>query len=396
MKGLPAKIKQKAHLAVSLILALLFLLFIFQNFEQTQISFLFWTISIPRALLLLSTLLLGVSIGVISMAGKRASKIISPTSTSDHKNLELKKKILEQDNMIAQMQSERVKTNRILEAHETTRMDFLSKENSHEKKQRIAEGKIAKTSHALNDATTFIASLESEVRLLNENIESKKLIDALIQHDLRNTLIASVSLPKSILDDPNLTENQKIVVKFIQDNGKRMLEILDSSLTLYRIEEGTYQKEFATVNLYKTISDVVARISNTLSASKQEVSINCMDPTDQDNDTFLVYGEEFLLFSSFMNLITNASEASPPGKPISITFSRNDYCSIAIRNYGEVPSSIQKTFFNKLVTSGKKFGTGLGTYSAMLMIKAQNGNIELDCSESGMTTVYVTLPKPQN
>lgn len=74
MKELLAKIKQKVHLTVSLTLALVFLLFILQNFEQTQASFLFWTISIPRAVMLLGTLLLGIIIGVIAMIGKQAQK----------------------------------------------------------------------------------------------------------------------------------------------------------------------------------------------------------------------------------------------------------------------------------------------------------------------------------
>ena len=148
-------------------------------------------------------------------------------------------------------------------------------------------------------------------------------------------LIASVSLPENLLDDSNLTESQRVIVALIRDSGKKMLEIVDSSMTLYRIEEGTY------------INDPKKSLPS------RYVEVN--------------------------------------SKP---TGSRNDYCSIAIRNYGEVPQSIRDTFFNKMVTSGKKYGAGLGIYAAMLMAKAQGGGIELDCSEPGATTIYVSLPKP--
>ncbi len=185
-------------------------------------------------------------------------------------------------------------------------------------------------------------------------------------------------------------------MSLIRDSGKQMLQTIDSSLTLYRIEEGTYKKAFTTVNLHDIISTVVDRIGETLSAFKQNVSIDCMDAKDQENNIFLVHGDEFLLYSAFMNLLTNAYEASPPGKPVSIILSKNDYCSVTIRNHGEVPESIRDTFFNKMISSGKKFGTGLGTYSAMKMVKAQDGDIELDSSEPGMTTIYVNLPKPQD
>ena len=185
-------------------------------------------------------------------------------------------------------------------------------------------------------------------------------------------------------------------MSLIRDSGKKMLQTIDSSLTLYRIEEGTYEAAFATVDLYDIISTVVDRTGETISAFTQEVSIDCMAAEDQDKNEFLVHGDEFLLHSIFMNLLTNAYEASPPGKPISIVLSKNDYCSVAIRNYGEVPENIRDIFFNKMITSGKKFGTGLGTYSAMAMAKAQGGYIELDCSEPGMTTIYVSLPKPHD
>ena len=41
---------------------------------------------------------------------------------------------------------------------------------------------------------------------------------------------------------------------------------------------------------------------------------------------------------------------------------------------------------------GKKGGTGLGTYSAKLMIETMGGSIRLDCTAPGETTVVVSLP----
>ncbi|WP_319544213.1 HAMP domain-containing sensor histidine kinase [uncultured Pseudodesulfovibrio sp.] len=308
----------------------------------------------------------------------------------------LQKKVLKRDAVISKLQSDKQKNKRLMEAQEENRIDTLERLSSYDKRQRIAKNELSTTRTALTDSTRTISSLQDEVDQLYKEIEVKDLVDKIVQHDLRSALIASVSLPESILADSNLTENQKIIVSLIRDNGRQMLETIDSSLTLYRIEEGTYKKAFTTVNLHDVISTVVDRIGETLSSFKQNVSIDCMDAKDQENDTFLVHGDEFLLYSAFMNLLTNAYEASPPGKPVSIILSKNDYCSVTIRNYGEVPESIRDTFFNKMISSGKKFGTGLGTYSAMKMVKAQDGDIELDSSEPGMTTIYVNLPKPQN
>ena len=43
---------------------------------------------------------------------------------------------------------------------------------------------------------------------------------------------------------------------------------------------------------------------------------------------------------------------------------------IRIHNRGEVPVEIRDRFFDKFVTSGKRKGSGLGTYTARLMAEA--------------------------
>ena len=94
----------------------------------------------------------------------------------------------------------------------------------------------------------------------------------------------------------------------------------------------------------------------------------------------------------FTNLIKNAVEASPDGETITVTLDQNDTMCVRIRNKGAVPESIRDSFFDKYITAGKVDGTGLGTYSARLMVETQGGTIQLDSSELGATTVTVCLP----
>jgi len=392
MMKLLTKIREKSYLAVIILIILFFVLFIIQNTEQIQIAFLFWSIPISRAFVLLGSLLLGILIGTIATI-MRGIRDKTATSTSDMENTKLQDTILEQDDVITEMQSERHIFKLNLEKLDTKSQNDIDRIDGYEKKQRITDAELTISIADLDDANQSISVLKTEIERLHEEIEARELIEKMIHHDLRSALIASASLPESVLSDPNLTDKQKIIVRLIRDSGERMLEILESSLTLYRIEEGTYKKDFKTVNLFKIISTVVERIASSHSNYEHEISITCMNDDDTQSDNFPVTGDKFLLYSIFMNLLTNALEASPQGKPISVILSKNQYCSIAISNYGEVPESIRDTFFNKMVTSGKEFGTGLGTYLAMLMVKAQKGNIELNCSTPEMTTIYVHLPK---
>ena len=65
---------------------------------------------------------------------------------------------------------------------------------------------------------------------------------------------------------------------------------------------------------------------------------------------------------------------------------------ISVHNKGAVPESIRERFFDKYVTSGKRGGTGLGTYSARLMAENQRGTISLATSEAEGTRISVHLP----
>lgn len=91
MRALLAKVRQKVHLAVTLSLVLLFLLFLLQNTEQVQVALLFWTVSISRALILLVTLLLGIIIGIIATFGMQRGVSKPSASTFEGKKSELEK-----------------------------------------------------------------------------------------------------------------------------------------------------------------------------------------------------------------------------------------------------------------------------------------------------------------
>jgi signal transduction histidine kinase len=71
---------------------------------------------------------------------------------------------------------------------------------------------------------------------------------------------------------------------------------------------------------------------------------------------------------------------------------RDPGAKVAVCNQGEVPPEIRDRFFEKYATAGKKQGTGLGTYSAKLIARTHGGDVALDTSEPGFTSVIVSFP----
>ena len=87
------------------------------------------------------------------------------------------------------------------------------------------------------------------------------------------------------------------------------------------------------------------------------------------------------------------SEASPEGREVLVLLDGRER-TLTVRNMGEVPPGIRERFFEKYSTQGKKWGTGLGTYSARLIAATHGWSLSLDGSVPGQTSVTVHF-KPQ-
>jgi CheY-like chemotaxis protein len=94
----------------------------------------------------------------------------------------------------------------------------------------------------------------------------------------------------------------------------------------------------------------------------------------------------------FGNLLKNAIEASPEGGVVSVALESGSEGAVAhIHNAGAVPAELRSRFFEKYATAGKSGGLGLGTYSARLMARVQEGELTMRTSEAEGTTITVRL-----
>jgi signal transduction histidine kinase len=83
-----------------------------------------------------------------------------------------------------------------------------------------------------------------------------------------------------------------------------------------------------------------------------------------------------------------------PTTRVVVTLKDEDPLRVMIENSGVVPTQIREHFFEKYATSGKAGGSGIGTYSAQMLARAQNGSISMETSDArNCTTLTVTLPR---
>lgn len=231
--------------------------------------------------------------------------------------------------------------------------------------------------------------------LLEELRKAQKIrddVERITRHDLKGPLNPIINLPELLMESGEFTEEQQSLLQMIRDAGYRMLQMINTSLELYKMETGAYQLRPERVDLPTLLERVVQDCVARMQSVGQGVDIRFAHEGLRTGRV-RVLGEELLCHTLLSNLLGNALDASPSGGEVLVEVDREaDEAVVRIHNQGAVPEDVRERFFDKYATSGKQHGTGLGTYSAMLMARTQGGTIEMATSESEGTTVTVTLP----
>jgi PAS domain S-box-containing protein len=220
--------------------------------------------------------------------------------------------------------------------------------------------------------------------------ELRKDVERMTRHDLRSPLSSLIHLPELMRDLGPLTAEQSDLMELVRLSGKRMLNMLSMSMELFKMEEGSYAPDLKEFNLI----DLLKRVFYEVTMNMNIDSSSCVL---ENGECLILRADESLIESLFYNLVTNAFEASeslPDKEPVKVRINCNEKEVIVdILNRGEVPPEVRETFFDKYVTSGKKKGTGIGTYMASMAAEVHGGKISLNSSVPGFTLVSVTLPR---
>jgi signal transduction histidine kinase len=218
-------------------------------------------------------------------------------------------------------------------------------------------------------------------------------VEYIVRHDLKAPLCIIIGAPELIRMTPGkLTEEQSGWLDNIESAGRRMLDMINRSLDLFKMEQGMYTLRLEAVDLLRVAQEVIIHNTTLMRAKELVIDIMVDDHPYTKTDVFVVQGERMLCYSMLGNLLKNALEASPTGATVTFRFKRGDPMVVSLRNRGSVPESIKDRFFQKFSTAGKKHGTGLGAYSARLIAELHGARISVDTSVPDFTTVVIGFP----
>jgi two-component system, sensor histidine kinase ChiS len=228
---------------------------------------------------------------------------------------------------------------------------------------------------------------EERNRTLEENARLREDVERMSRHDLKTPLNSILGASRLLRDEGKLTREQGELVEVVQHAGTRMLEMVNLSLGLFRMETGSYEFRPQAVDLREVLTRVLVDLHGYAEAAGVTVHLQ-----GSPRSPAYVRAEEPLAYSILANLVKNAVEATPAGGTVTLALQPGEPVVVTVHNPGEVPPAIARRFFEKYVTGNKSGGTGLGTYSARLMARAQHGDVQMRTSATEGTTLSMSLP----
>jgi two-component system sensor histidine kinase/response regulator len=225
-------------------------------------------------------------------------------------------------------------------------------------------------------------------------------IDRMLRHDIKGPLAGVIGLTRRLREDNLLTASQQGEWALIEDTVAQVLDTVDLSAELFKIETGRYQPQPQPVPVGEMLHRVADLARGAFASKKLTLTVTGVAPgrgADAESGAeasvgTIAQGDPKLCYSAFHNLVKNACEAAPEGSTVSLTLHDRSRLAVTIENQGVVPLAVRELLFTKYATS-KRGGSGLGTYSAKLLIEAQGGAISLETFDhDNRTVVSVILP----
>lgn len=216
-------------------------------------------------------------------------------------------------------------------------------------------------------------------------------VERITKHDLKIPLSGILTTLNCLMNDEMISGDQRHMLAMARESGYSMLGMINRSMDLYKMETGTYKFDPQWVDLHSVLDRVLDHVDGLAKGHGVKIVVGLSGAGGSSSQGLFVLAEEMLLYTALGNLLKNALEASPPNSTVRVNVLVNEGCHIVITNESGVPKQMRDTFFEKYSTWGKKSGTGLGTYSARLIVETMGGQISMD-SDGSRTNITVKVP----
>ncbi|MTK11551.1 MAG: PAS domain S-box protein [Clostridiaceae bacterium] len=256
------------------------------------------------------------------------------------------------------------------------------------------ESSISPIINSQGKITHFVAVKEDitkrkliEEELIKSKIEAesanraKSAFLANMSHEIRTPLNAILGFSELLLNDSNLSEEQKSKVETINHTGEHLLKMINEILEISKIEAGKASINLSEFNMYMLIEDL--RNIFYLKAKDKNIYLNFFIDDDVPE---LIITDELKLRQILINLIGNAIKFTDKGSVSVVINSKNEQSNsllyVDVKDTGigiamENQNKIFDDFTQVYDTKYSKGGTGLGLTITKEFVELLKGGITL-------------------
>jgi PAS domain S-box-containing protein len=239
----------------------------------------------------------------------------------------------------------------------------------------------------------LIQGVVQDVTSLRAMERFKQDVERILRHDLKSPLHGIINMPQVLLEESDLADDHRECLRLIMDAGRRMLDMINLSLALQRVEHGLAELDDEEFDLLEVVRRTLAEQAPLAQGKGLRLVLETRGFDQAEPQHVPVRGKRLMAYSVVSNLLQNALEASPQEVPVRLLLCGDGSATVLeVRNRGAVPPAVRDRFFEKFTTAGKKNGTGLGTYSARLFCRAQGWDIAMRTDEHEGTALTVRIP----
>ncbi len=243
--------------------------------------------------------------------------------------------------------------------------------------------------------TDLVAEYALDITERKQHEEFKEEVGRIIRHDLKAPLASMISGIHMLSSDDLEPDTRKRLLETLDQTAAITIRTADSSLDIFKMKEGIFVVPDETFSVFDMINHLKQQFRYFLEYKNVRLDLMYENILEQKGpDDF--QGKRHNIEALLANLIQNAYEAAPNESVVSLVIKKRDKAILfEVHNESEIHPEARKNLFKQYATYGKKGGTGLGLYSAMLTANAYGGDIEAKSSSSEGTTFTAILPWTQ-
>lgn len=225
--------------------------------------------------------------------------------------------------------------------------------------------------------------------------QMKKEFVSTVSHELRTPLTSIRGGLNLVLGKASegMSEKAKEMLKMAARNCDRLTLLINDILDLEKIESGSLQFQFKSVDLIGLTHSCIK--ANEGYANSFQVKLLYKETLKQA----LVFGDDHRLNQVLSNLISNAVKFSPQNGTVEINVSnRNGYFRVSVIDHGcGIPESFHDKIFQRFSQADssdtrQKGGTGLGLSISKAIIERHDGKIDFHSEQGIGSEFYFELP----